>query len=159
MIDLDVAVEAEGWSGLGEADAWARRAVEAALAVSRQAPGGHIEISLLLTDDARERDLNRTWRGFDKPTNVLSFPSGTPPEGPGAGHLGDIVLAYETVVREAETEGKAVADHASHLIVHGTLHLLGLDHEEDADAHAMEALEIEALARLGITDPYRDEAA
>ena len=117
---------------------------------------------MLLTDDAPIRDLNRTWRGKDKPTNVLSFPA--PPQ-PGAcrrrAPLGDIVLAYETLVRESCGASRSRSPHHfAHLVVHGILHLLGQDHETgEAEADAMEALEVAALATLGIADPYRDMAA
>jgi probable rRNA maturation factor len=105
------------------------------------------------------QDLNRRWRGLDKPTNVLSFPASAPRSSDGIRALGDLVLAWETVAREAEQEGKPVADHVTHLVVHGTLHLLGYDHEIEHEAEAMEAREVEALARLGIANPYRDIAA
>src|SRR5690606_30774609 len=103
----------------------------------------------MLADDTRIRDLNRTWRGQDKPTNVLSFPA---PEGPpdDARFLGDIVLAFETVEHEARAEGKPLEHHLAHLAVHGALHLLGYDHERDSDANAMEQHERHILARLGI---------
>jgi probable rRNA maturation factor len=104
-------------------------------------------ISVVLADDAMQRDLNRTFRGKDKPTNVLSF------EGEGD-ELGDIVLAYETVKREAKEQGKSFASHTAHLVVHGCLHLLGHDHERARDAEKMEALEKSILARLGFPDPY-----
>lgn len=107
--------------------------------------------SVLFADDAALQALNKQWRAKDKPTNVLSFPA---PDG--AGQLGDIALAYETVVREAEEQGKAVADHATHLLVHGLLHLLGYDHEADEDAAEMEGLERDILARLDVPDPYGD---
>jgi probable rRNA maturation factor len=116
-------------------------------------------VSLLLTDDAGMRELNRAWREIDRPTNVLSFPGSGTPGADGVRHLGDIALAFDTVAREAEAEGKSLAHHLAHLIVHGVLHCLGHDHEADAEAQTMEALEIEALARLGIADPYRDMAA
>jgi probable rRNA maturation factor len=103
--------------------------------------------------------LNRTWRGKDKPTNVLSFPAPEQPGAAGPRHLGDIALAFETLARESEEESKELAHHFAHLIVHGVLHLLGYDHEVEAEAEIMEALEVKALARLGITDPYRDMAA
>ena len=103
--------------------------------------------------------MYRTWRGLDKPTNVLSFPGSGSPSPKGVRHLGDLALAFETLAREAAEEQKSLADHVTHLIVHGTLHLLGYDHEADADAEEMEALEVAALARLGIADPYRDMAA
>jgi probable rRNA maturation factor len=114
------------------------------------------DLSLLLTDDRRIRIVNRDWRGFDKATNVLSFPAAPPERIAASPLLGDIVLAYETVVREAEAEGKTKADHLSHLVIHGLLHLLGEDHETETEARRMEALEVEALARLGIADPYAD---
>lgn len=122
-----------------------------------------LEVSLVFTDDAEQRGLNRAWRETDKPTNVLSFPNMDDDAwqtAPGRPHLlGDVVLARETVTREAAEQGKALADHALHLIVHGTLHLLGYDHEEAAEAAAMEDLERAILADLGIADPYAGEAA
>lgn len=158
LIDLDVMTGPGDWARIGALEGLARRAVEAALAVAGE-PRSPAELSLLLTDDAGVQELNRTWRGQDKPTNVLSFPGSGPASPDGVSHLGDIALAYETVAREAAGEGKSLADHLTHLIVHGTLHLLGHDHGSDEEAEAMEALEVEALARLGIADPYRDMAA
>ncbi|HEX2556353.1 MAG TPA: rRNA maturation RNase YbeY [Microvirga sp.] len=155
-LDLDVAVEGGAWSELGDAEALARRAVEAALGVASDAPRGPVEVSLLLTDDAGVRALNAAWRAKDRPTNVLSFPAPAQPGVPGPRHLGDIALAFETLQREAREEGKTLADHAAHLVVHGTLHLLGYDHEGTGEAEIMEALEVKALMRLGIADPYRD---
>jgi len=159
MTELEVIIEHGNWARLGDAEALARRAVEAAFAVAANGPREPVEISLLLSDDASVQDLNRRWRGLDKPTNVLSFPASAPPSPDGTRPLGDLVLAWETVAREAEEEGKPVADHVTHLVVHGTLHLLGYDHEIEHEAEAMEAREIEALARLGIGNPYRDMAA
>ncbi len=158
MITLDVMIEAGDWDRLADAEALARRAAEAALAVTYEAEG-EFEASVMLTDDVQIRELNRTWRAKDKPTNVLSFPA---PEQPGLGgprHLGDIALAYETLVRESEEESKELAHHFAHLIVHGVLHLLGYDHEVEAEADIMEGLEVKALATLGIANPYRDMAA
>jgi probable rRNA maturation factor len=154
VISLDLSVEADGWAALGDAEALARMAVDAAFAVT-DSPASDHEISLLLTDDAAIRNLNRAWRGKDKATNVLSFPAGPQPGRPGPRPLGDIALAFETVAGEAQAEGKPLADHAAHLIVHGVLHLLGYDHEVETEAGEMEALEVRALARLGIADPYR----
>ena len=115
-----------------------------------------MELSCLLSDDASIRELNARWRGMDKPTNVLSFPA----TGPGAELLlGDVVLAFETVSREAAAENKPIRDHVVHLIVHGVLHLLGHDHEDDAEADTMEALEIRALHRLGFANPYAEAGA
>ncbi|NBJ13565.1 rRNA maturation RNase YbeY [Microvirga arsenatis] len=158
MIELDIIIEADGWSRLADAEALAQRAAAAALAVS-DAAGGAFEASVMLTDDARIRELNRTWRGKDKPTNVLSFPAPEQPGAAGPRHLGDIALAYETLVRESEEESKELAHHFAHLIVHGILHLLGYDHEVEEEAEEMEGLEVKALAALGIADPYRDLAA
>ena len=155
MITLSVAIEAEGWAAAGDVEAWAYRAVEAALASLPERPDGDQTVDLLLTDDAAIRELNRAWRGQDKATNVLSFPSPPFPARSGVPrHLGDIALAYETVRREAGDEGKSLAAHVSHLVVHGLLHLLGHDHGTDGDAAAMERIEAEALARLGIPDPH-----
>jgi probable rRNA maturation factor len=158
VIDLDVMVEAGDWSRLEGAEALAQRAAEAAVAVAEETDED-FEVSVMLADDAQMQELNRTWRGKDKPTNVLSFPAPDQPGAEGPRHLGDIALAYETLVRESEEESKALADHFAHLIVHGILHLLGYDHEDEAEAETMEALEVKALATLGIADPYRDMAA
>jgi probable rRNA maturation factor len=158
-IALDVMLEEGEWSRLDDPEALTRRAVEATFATASDAPIEAVEISVLLTDDAHVRALNRDWRGQDRPTNVLSFPAPQQPGLPGPRHLGDIALAYETLAREAEAEAKALADHFTHLVVHGTFHLLGYDHELEAEAEIMEALEVKALAALGIADPYRDKAA
>jgi probable rRNA maturation factor len=154
-VSLDLVVEAGGWSALPEVETLAQRAVDAALGVASDAPREPVEISILLADDATIRELNREWRGQDKPTNVLSFPALEQRGVPGPRPLGDLALAFETLAREAEDEDKALADHAAHLIVHGTLHLLGYDHETTGEAEIMEAFELKALARLGIADPYR----
>jgi probable rRNA maturation factor len=158
MIGVDVTVERGDWCGLGDVEDLARRAVDAALAVVPDAPA-QAEVSVLLTDDRGIRELNRTWRGQDKATNVLSFPANSPPSPDAITHLGDIVLAFETTAREADEENKASTDHVLHLLVHAVLHLLGHDHEAEHEAAAMEAREIEALARLGVANPYRDVAA
>ncbi|MBF9233139.1 rRNA maturation RNase YbeY [Microvirga alba] len=151
-------IEGGDWARLDDVEALAQRAAEAAAAVADEADED-FEISVLLTDDAAIRELNRTWRGKDKPTNVLSFPAPEQPGATGPRHLGDIALAYETLVRESEDESKDLSHHFAHLIVHGVLHLLGYDHEVEAEAEIMEALEVKALATLGIADPYRDMAA
>jgi len=113
-------------------------------------------VSIVLADDQEIQGLNKQFRGFDKPTNVLSFPSDEDdfvPEGE-LRPLGDIILAYETIQRESREQDKPFNDHLTHLIVHGFLHLLGYDHEEDVEAEEMEALESQILASLGIKDPY-----
>ena len=158
MIALDIMIEGGDWARLEGAEALAQRAAEAAVAVADEADG-EFEVSVMLTDDSHIRELNRTWRGKDKPTNVLSFPAPEPPGPLSPRHLGDIALAYETLARESEEESKELAHHFAHLIVHGVLHLLGHDHEVEAEAEIMEGLEVKALATLGIADPYRDMAA
>ncbi len=120
-----------------------------------------VEVGIRLTDDAEQRVLNRDFRGQDKPTNVLSFPGDDPamPREPGQPLLlGDIVVALETTVREADDFGRTVEAHLAHLIVHGVLHLLGHDHVDDGEAATMEALETRVLAGLGYADPYADSA-
>ena len=154
-MEIDIAVEAGGWADEDALRALAARAAGAAFAELAQAVPEGAELSLLFTDDAHIRVLNRDWRGKDKPTNVLSFPAF--PIAPGDAvppMLGDIALAFETVAAEAALEQKPFDHHLTHLIVHGLFHLLGHDHEDDAEAEAMEALERAALARLAIPDPY-----
>jgi probable rRNA maturation factor len=133
----------------------AEKAVMEALKQSGAKVGGVAELSIVLTDDAEQQVLNRDWRGVDKPTNVLSFPQ-IEPFSPVAGILGDITLARETLEREAAELGKSLADHFTHLVVHGFLHILGYDHIEEADALVMEGLETQILASLGIADRYAD---
>ena len=106
-------------------------------------------VTVLLTDDSVVRDLNKRFRQKDTPTNVLAFPSA-----PGAGHLGDIALAYGVCAREAGEQAKSLADHLRHLVIHGVLHLRGYDHQTDDEALTMETLERRLLARLGVSDPY-----
>jgi probable rRNA maturation factor len=133
-----------------------RRAALAALAGSGRKRAGDLALVIALADDGAVRRLNRHFRGKDKPTNVLSFPADTRATLPGGPRfLGDIVLARQTVTREARAQGKRVADHLTHLVVHGTLHLLGHDHDTDAQARRMESLEVRILGGLGVPDPYR----
>ncbi|MFC0217083.1 putative rRNA maturation factor [Pseudochelatococcus lubricantis] len=159
-VSVDVVVQSKAWSVLAPTKervaALAQRAVGAALARAGVPLREGAELSVALADDEAVRQLNAQWRGLDKPTNVLSFPAADPDELADAPHIGDIVLAFETVAREAQDDNKTLADHTTHLIIHGTLHLLGFDHETDAEAEEMEALEIAALADLGIADPYAD---
>jgi len=149
-VTIEIAIESAAWEKLPGAEIAVRRAVEAALGDARIEAG---EIGIVLADDARIQALNKNFRGADKATNVLAFPA---PKSLGQGPkpIGDIVLAYETMAREAEAEGKAAEHHLMHLAVHGALHLVGFDHVEDAEAEAMEARERTILATLGIADPY-----
>jgi len=150
---IDMMVESDRWRQSGDAAALARAAViEAAAALST----ARAELAIVLTDDSAMRALNRIWRGVDKATNVLSFPMKRAGEGPPL--LGDIVLAYDTIAREARRQRKPFAHHVAHLAVHGFLHLLGYDHEQHADAEAMEQAERDILRRLAIPDPYRRPA-
>jgi probable rRNA maturation factor len=133
-------------------------AARAALADAGRPTSAPAVVGLLLTDDAEQQRLNRTWRGKDAPTNVLAFaigdPAGAAADAPVL--LGDVALAFEIVAREAAAQHKPLADHLRHLVVHGVLHLLGFDHQSDADAAIMEAREVEILQSLGVPDPYRD---
>lgn len=155
-VDIIVSREAGAWPE--EAEWLAERAALAALVAALPADHGPAELSVVLADDPLVQGLNRDYRGKDKPTNVLSFPlSGDdgPLAEPGVPILlGDVVLAWETLTREAAEQGKPLADHLTHLVAHGVLHLLGHDHETDAEAEAMERLEVAVLARLGVPDPY-----
>lgn len=164
-MQLDIDIESP-WPDLGPDHDWAdlaERVAEAAAAVAPELGNERLIASVLFTSDAEIHTLNREWRARDKPTNVLSFPmleradllalaSEGPPE-----MLGDIALAHETCAREAADKGVSLDQHAAHLILHGLLHLAGHDHEiSDADAERMEALEVKALALMGIADPYGD---
>ncbi|KKB07926.1 rRNA maturation RNase YbeY [Devosia chinhatensis] len=152
---LEIAVirNAEGWPD--HFDALAEKAILAALAGAGARVRGAAEISVLLTDDAEQRELNAQWRGKDSATNVLSFPQ-IKPFDPVFGLLGDISLARETLEREAADLGKSLDDHFTHLMVHGFLHILGYDHIEEDEALQMEGLETQILAGLGIDDPYAE---
>jgi len=163
MLDIALAAD-EDWDSSADWDALARRAAEAAVAESAfpqlTSSARAVEISVRLASDEAVRALNAQWRGKDRPTNVLSFPMAEPADllqtnvaGPEL-LLGDMILARGVCVAEAADKGVALQDHAAHLIVHGTLHLLGYDHGDDAAADDMEACEIRALGRLGIASPY-----
>jgi len=149
---IDLIVESPQWETADGAEVAVRRALtEAAIAVGVDFKDR--ALAVLLTDDASIRRLNAQWRHIDKPTNVLSFPAAAYQQGP-VKSLGDIAIAFETTASEAKEEGKSFADHLAHLTVHGFLHLLGHDHDTDAAAEHMEALERVILARLGVPDPY-----
>lgn len=199
-VDLAISIEDERWETLdGDVEALCARAARAALDAAHAQdpdwlPAGPLEMSLVLADDATVQDLNRNYRGKDKPTNVLSFAlyadggedgddgaeaerdetagefdesdhaddaadnkddtEFLSPDGPVPVILGDVILAFETVDREAREQGKALADHLTHLVTHGVLHLLGYDHIEDSEAALMERLETQILSGLGVADPY-----
>ena len=159
-LKIDVLVDSEHWKNAAAAKDVVRRALkQAATALSTKTA----ELAIVLTDDAAMRRLNRIWRGIDAPTNVLSFAtknSGDQLDEQSGGqfvgnHLGDILLAYETVKREAHRDGKAFDHHLAHLVVHGFLHLLGYDHGNDAQARRMETTERAILRDLAVPDPYR----
>ncbi len=149
---IDVAIEGEDWASIDAPVQLAETAILAAIKETGARLAMNAEISVLFCDDAFIRELNRKWRGIDKPTNVLAFPtSGDPRARP---LLGDIVIAFETASREASEAGRPLRDHAAHLLVHGFLHLIGHDHAGAAEAAAMEALERAILGRLGIAGPF-----
>ncbi len=159
---MDFDIDIDGWPS-GDWAALAERARSATAQVEPAIGNPRLSTSLLFTSDEEVHALNKEWRGKDKPTNVLSFPmlergelldlaAEGPPE-----MLGDLALAHGTCAREASEKGISLEDHATHLLIHGLLHLAGHDHvDSDAQAEAMEALEIAALAKLGIADPYGD---
>ncbi len=155
-VSIDILVESDLW---GDVDAL-RADIETTVAMARDMADAEIvedaELSLVLTDDASIRVINRDHRGFDKPTNVLSFPQDDPDADAYGPMLGDIVVAHETVTREAVDDGISFRAHFLHMIVHGFLHLVGYDHLNDDEAEEMEGLETAILARLGIADPYAD---
>lgn len=145
---IDIEIEDDGWAAVADIEALVTRAAEAALAGERGRA-----VTVLLTNDDIVRELNGRFRGQDRPTNVLSFPAIENPEG----FIGDIALAYGVCAREAAEQGKALGDHLQHLVAHGVLHLVGYDHQTDAEAEAMEALEREILSGLGVSDPYAED--
>jgi len=152
----DVLIVADCWLAQPDVEPVILRAIAMAAEIA-DADHGEAELAVMLTDDVGIRTLNSNWRGIDKPTNVLSFPAlqapaGAPSDAPRM--LGDIAIAFETTRKEADDEQKPFDHHLSHLAVHGFLHLIGYDHENDDDAEAMEGLETEILAQLGIPDPY-----
>jgi probable rRNA maturation factor len=150
---IAIDVEDAAWQALPELEQVAERAARAALGPENAT----CSVTLLFTGDEDIRALNRDWRGKDKPTNVLSFPVASDAVLPPGEEdmLGDIALAFGTVAAEAEAQGKSMADHTTHLIIHGVLHLMGYDHETDAEAREMESLETAILKELGIRDPYQ----
>jgi probable rRNA maturation factor len=158
MMGLDI--EIDGWPGTSDWADLAERALEATLQVAPELDNQRLSASVLFTVDEEVQALNREWRMKDAPTNVLSFPMIERAEllamarDGGPEMLGDIALAWETCRREAEEKRIPLEHHAAHLLVHGMLHLAGHDHQADSEAETMEALEIRALAQMGIADPY-----
>lgn len=158
-LDLDIVEEVEHWSTLEDVERLVQEAGRALAASPRFSDLAPAEACVALSDDAAVHELNRRYRGKDAPTNVLSFPApdiAFPENEAGPRPLGDLVLAYETLVREARDQDIPLAHHLQHLVVHGLLHLLGFDHETDREAEEMEAIEVEILAGLGISNPYHE---
>jgi probable rRNA maturation factor len=157
-LEVEIVRHSAAWARSGLGDAVLARAARAGFDAAPPRRGGAYLVTLALTGDTEMRVLNRTWRGKDAPTNVLSFPADGAIGEPG--FLGDVMLACETALKEAREQDIPLADHVAHLVVHGVLHLLGFDHAEDAEAERMEDVERRALASLGIADPYagQDEA-
>jgi probable rRNA maturation factor len=153
---IDVLVQSDLWKDRPDAEPVIRSAITKAAAVLSTPD---VELAIVLTDDSAIRQLNRTWRGVDAGTNVLSFPTGSAGGSGSPSLIGDVVLAYETIASEARKEGKPFAHHLAHLAVHGFLHLLGYDHERRIDAQTMERLETDILRRLAIPDPYGSAGA
>jgi len=152
---VEILVECARWSGRRGVQPLLRRAIagaSTALSAKAARSTSGAELAIVLTDDSGIRELNRTWRGKDEPTNVLAFPTDPQPGAPR--FLGDIVIAYETLAREARGERKRFDHHLAHLAVHGFLHLCGYDHATNRQAATMERLETAILARLGVPDPY-----
>ncbi|MBI4366173.1 MAG: rRNA maturation RNase YbeY [Deltaproteobacteria bacterium] len=148
---IDIRVDWAGWNGQPLAEQTVRDAIAAAADALATAEG---EVSVVLTDDAGIKGLNRDWRGIDKPTNVLSFPAPKTNAAAVPRFLGDIVIAYETLARECDEDDKVFLHHLAHLTVHGFLHLIGYDHQTDADADEMEGLESKIMASMKLPDPY-----
>jgi len=162
LIDINIS-EPEWKDSFLDVDEVARRAMTMTLKMAmlpRVLDGRQIEASIVLANDDLTQVLNREYRGKDKPTNVLSFAAleagdPAPPDGPYP--IGDIILAYQTIDRESKEQGKFFKDHFTHMIVHGTLHLLGYDHETEDEANIMESLEIRILEKMNIQNPYMDK--
>lgn len=160
QLDIQIAVEADGWPEEAKLESVSGHVLEAAAAFLKSEekqpfPAMPPEVSLVFSDDAQVRAINAEWRGQDKPTNVLSFPAfPLAPGGKPGPMLGDIVIARETVEREAADLDKSFDDHLTHLMVHGFLHLFGYDHMNSEEAERMESIETRILASLGLSDPY-----
>lgn len=160
VLDIQISVEADDWSSEEQLLAFSTKVLEATVSYLKDEeqqpfPAIPVELSLVFTDDAAIKEINAEWRNKDKATNVLSFPAfPLEPGGMPGPMLGDIVIAHETVTREALDLEKSFEDHLTHLLVHGCLHLFGYDHMETEEAEEMEELETRILATLGLSDPY-----
>lgn len=154
---VDIVIEQDAWLEIADRDAVIEQAARLAHLRSGAPGRAAAQVTVALLDDAGVQALNRQFRGQDKATNVLSFPASRPhaAEVDDLPSLGDIVLAYETVKREASVDGISFQDHLRHLVVHGVLHLVGFDHESDGEADVMESLETKILGELNVADPYR----
>ena len=150
-LSIDIQRQSPLWDAQPLAEQTMRDAIAAAAAALSATDG---EVSIVLTDDSAVRKLNRDWRGIDKPTNVLSFPASQTKPGGSAVMLGDIVMAYETLARECGEEDRVFLHHLAHLTVHGFLHLVGYDHQSDAQAEEMEGLESKIMTRMKLPDPH-----
>ena len=156
-LDIETVVESGNWPAALNPQNLASTCVEAAAKGRDFARAADCEVCVIFTADATMRELNNQWRKIDKPTNVLSFPAPEPPQNAPVHVLGDIFLGIETIRREADEQGKSLRDHTAHLIVHGFLHLIGYDHENETEAADMEAVETVILAGLGVSDPYEGD--
>ena len=150
-LQIDIQMQSPLWDAQPLAAQTIRAAIGAAASILSTAGG---EVSIVLTNDSAIRDLNRGWRGIDKPTNVLSFPVSSQTISGETRLLGDIVIAYETLERECDDENRIFLHHLAHLAVHGFLHLIGYDHQTDVQAEEMEGLESKIMMRLNLPDPY-----
>jgi len=150
-LQIDIQTQSRLWDAQPLAAQTVREAISAAASMLSTAGG---EVSILLTNDSVIRDLNRDWRGIDKPTNVLSFPASDLRPAGEARSLGDIIIAFETLERECDDENRIFLHHLAHLTVHGFLHLIGYDHQTDVQAEEMEGLESKIMKRLDLPDPY-----
>jgi probable rRNA maturation factor len=153
-VEIEINLSAAAWESFDSLEGLVRRCVDASLAETRAKLFEGCELSVTFCDDAEIQELNAEWRGKDKPTNVLSFP--TPGKLAARPLLGDIVIAYETVAREAAEQDKTLSEHTAHMVIHGFLHLIGYDHETAAEAEEMEGLERRIASRLDLRDPYAE---
>jgi probable rRNA maturation factor len=152
-IEVDIRAAADAWAALDDVEPLSRRVMDACARLT----GATGEVAVLLTDDAEMRELNRRWRGKDRPTDVLSFPSRAPGADGDMPFLGDVAISHGVAARDAAVLGRPFTAHFAHLLAHGVLHLLGHDHETEADAARMEPLEVKILAEVGLPDPYAAE--